>query len=251
MIKFIINIIWRILSFVKNYLLFINDYRNFKKDNKNKKQRFSFHWSNRHPCLYDRTSHTGFDRHYVYHTAWAVRKLKEINPKKHIDIASYIYFVAIASAYIPIKYYEYRPADINLTGLTPLQADLLKLPFESNSIISLSCMHVVEHVGLGRYGDKIDYDGDLKAIAQLKRVVAPGGSVLFVVPIGKPKIMFNAHRIYSYGQIIDYFVEFELKEFSLIPDGICEEGMITNATKELADKQIYGCGCFHFVKLSG
>jgi SAM-dependent methyltransferase len=180
--------------------------------------------------------------------AWAMRKLKEINPTKHIDIASYIYFVALASAYIPIEFYEYRTADIKLSGLTPLQADLLKLPFENNSIMSLSCMHVIEHIGLGRYGDKIDYDGDLKAISEIKRVLAPGGSLLFVVPIGKPKLMFNAHRIYSYDQIIEYFDGFELKEFSLIPDGGSKVGLITNALIDIADKQNYGCGCFHLYK---
>ncbi|NDC42314.1 MAG: DUF268 domain-containing protein, partial [Chitinophagia bacterium] len=56
------------------------------------------------------------------------------------------------------------------------------LPFESDSIPSLSCMHTIEHVGLGRYGDQLDPQGDLKAIAELKRVVQPGGDLLFVTP---------------------------------------------------------------------
>ena len=85
-------------------------------------------------------------------------------------------------------------------------ADLTQLHFESESIESLSCLHTVEHIGLGRYGDPIDYDGDLKAIRELKRVVVKGGSILFVVPVGKPKIIFNAHRIYSYEQIINYLM---------------------------------------------
>ena len=74
-------------------------------------------------------------------------------------------------------------------------ADLANLPFEINSVQSLSCMHTVEHVGLGRYGDPIDPDGDLKAIKEIKRVLAVNGNLLFVVPIGKPKIVYNAHRI--------------------------------------------------------
>ena len=109
-------------------------------------------------------------------------------------------------------------------------------------------MHVVEHVGLGRYGDPIDPEGDLKAIAELIRVLAKGGNLLFVVPIGKPKLMFNAHRIYSYSQIVSYFEELELVEFSLIPDSIETGGFIHNATQEMADSQIYGCGCFWFRK---
>jgi Caenorhabditis protein of unknown function, DUF268. len=109
-------------------------------------------------------------------------------------------------------------------------------------------MHVIEHIGLGRYGDPLDPDGDLKAISELQRVLAPEGDLLFVVPIGKPMIVFNAHRIYSYEQIAEYFSGFELKEFALIPDNPSEGGLIHDATKEQADSQTYGCGCFWFKK---
>ena len=75
-----------------------------------------------------------------------------------------------------------------------------------------------------------------------------GGNLFFVVPVGKPRIQFNAHRIYSYDQIISYFPHLTLKEFSLIPDNALEIGMICNSSKEEADKQKYGCGCFWFMK---
>ena len=94
----------------------------------------------------------------------------------------------------------------------------MQLPFGDGTIASLSCMHVVEHVGLGRYGETLDYDGDLKAIAEVKWVVTAGGSLILAVPVGRPKIVFNAHRIYSYEQILLYFEGFELREFALIPD---------------------------------
>jgi hypothetical protein len=45
-------------------------------------------------------------------------------------------------------------------------------------------MHVVEHVGLGRYGDPIDANGDAQAIKELKCVLWPGGVLYFVVPTG-------------------------------------------------------------------
>ena len=98
------------------------------------------------------------------------------------------------------------------------KADITKLNFEDNSINSLSCMHVVEHIGLGRYGDEIDPNGDIKAINELKRVTAKNGDLLFVVPVGKPRVQFNAHRIYSYEMIIEYFNGFELIDYCLIPD---------------------------------
>jgi SAM-dependent methyltransferase len=109
-------------------------------------------------------------------------------------------------------------------------------------------MHVVEHIGLGRYGDPVDPAADLRAMAELKRVLAPGGSLLFVVPIGRPRIMFNAHRIYSYDQISDYFAGLELKEFALIPDSSNNGGLIRDAKKVQANEQRYGCGCFWFKK---
>jgi len=211
-----------------------------------KNARFSFLWSDRYPQLYDRTLKTNFDRHYIYHPAWAARILKEINPKKHIDISSTLTFCSIVSAFVPVEFYDYRPADLSLPNLQMGKADLFKLPFANNSVDSLSCMHTVEHVGLGRYGDPIDPDGDLKAMSELNRVLAINGSLLFVVPIGKPRIMFNAHRIYSYDQIISYFKDLKLEEFSLIPE--ISGFIIDNATKSDAAAEIYGCGCFWFKK---
>jgi len=92
--------------------------------------------------------------------------------------------------------------------------DICNLSFEKNSISCLSRMHVIEHIGLGRYSDKLDYDVDLYAIRELIRVIKSGGNLLIAVPIGQPKIRFNAHRIYSYDQFISYFEELKLKEFT-------------------------------------
>lgn len=221
------------------------DYFKFKVIAARSKERLSLSWKDRYPCLHDKTVATGFDSHYIYHPAWAARILAQQAPESHVDISSSLQFCSVVSAFIPTKFYDYRPANLVLTNLSSEAADLLALPFAEGSILSLSCMHVVEHVGLGRYGDSLDPDGDLKAIAELTRVLAVGGSLLFVVPIGKPRIQFNAHRIYSYDQIVSYFQTLELTEFSLIPD---DNGLILNAGKELADLQNYGCGCFWFTK---
>lgn len=205
-------------------------------------------WSERYPCLDDNTGGTGFDRHYVYHTAWAARVLAETRPSKHVDISSSLNFCSIASAFVPIEFYDYRPADLSLGNLSSLPGNLLKLSFPDNSVHSLSSMHVVEHVGLGRYGDPLDPDGDLKAIGELKRVLAYGGTLLFVVPVGRPRIMFNAHRIYSYEQILKYFADLQLIEFALIPDNGNEGGLIRNADPCMVKAQSYACGCFLFKK---
>ncbi len=220
----------------------IADYFKFLKGSD---KRFKLSLLDLYPCIKDKTVKTGFDAHYVYHTSWAARKVKEINPVRHSDISSSLYFSGIVSAFIPVDFYDYRPAELNLSSLKSAAIDLTKLSFPDNSLVSLSCMHTVEHIGLGRYGDPIDSSGDIKAINELKRVLAPGGSLLFVVPVGQPKIEYNAHRIYSFEMIKEYFKELTLKEFTLIDDN---GKYIENAAPEAVKEQKYGCGCFWFVK---
>lgn len=200
--------------------------------------------------LLDAVRNTTFDRHYVYHIAWALRVLRaSIGVSEHVDISSSLYFAAGASVLVPTRFYDYRPADLQLSDLTCEQADLLRLPFDSDSIISLSCMHVIEHIGLGRYGDPFDPMGDAKAMNELKRVLAPGGQLLVVVPIGgQAKIEFDAHRVYTHELLLSHFAELELVEFALIPEDARDGGLIRHADPVLTRTQHYGCGCFHFRK---
>jgi SAM-dependent methyltransferase len=211
--------------------------------------RFSLRFRDLLLCLGDATDLTSFDRHYVFHTAWASRILARTRPQIHTDISSSLYFVTGASAFVPIRFFDYRPVNLKLSGLSSEAADLCSLPFADRSIDSLSCMHVVEHVGLGRYGDAIDYDGDLKAVAELQRVLAPGGQLLFVVPIGaNARIQFNAHRIYTHQQVIDMFSGLSLKEFAMIPDSAQDGGLLISPDASLMQRQRYACGCFWFVR---
>jgi len=228
---------------------FYNTYQSLKEQSFHTKARFLLEEGDFYPCLYDNTPNTGFDRHYVYHPAWATRIIKEINPAKHLDISSTLHFCSMLSAFIPVEFYDYRPANLVLSDLVSAAADLTQLPFGDDSVASISCMHTVEHVGLGRYGDPLDYDGDLKAISELKRVVSIGGSLLFVVPLGaKNVICFNAHRIYNKEQVLDLFSDMELMEFALIPEDEQDGGLVVNPSDELLSRQFYGCGCFWFRK---
>jgi SAM-dependent methyltransferase len=208
--------------------------------------RFELAWEDRWPCLKDRTSETKFDRHYVFHTAWAARVLARTRPERHVDVAGWLPFVTTLSAFVPVDFYDMRPARLPLEGLRSGEADLLALPFADCSVRSLSCMHVIEHVGLGRYGDPLDPDGDRKAIAELTRVLAPEGDLLFVVPIGRARIQFNAHRVYSYRQVLDLFATLSLVEFALIPEKAERGDLLVGATEAQADAESYGCGCFWF-----
>lgn len=225
---------------------FLLDWCRFRRLSATRTQRFSLRWRDRAPQLDDHTTNTTFDRHYVYHTAWAARILATERPTVHFDIGSSLYFVTSVSAFMPVRFYDYRPAQLELSSLTCHRADLGSLPFADGSVESISCMHVVEHVGLGRYGDPLDPDGDLKAMAELQRVVAPRGSLLIVVPVGKPRVCFNAHRIYSFQQVVRGFPRLTLEQAALIPDRTEEGGLILGADPHAFDRQTYGCGCFWF-----
>lgn len=208
--------------------------------------RFRCDWKDRWPCLHDATGATSFDFHYVYYTAWAARILARTRPQGHVDIGSCLRFATLVSAFVPIEYYDYRPPGISLSGLTSGHADVTALSFPSDSIPSLSCMHVVEHIGLERYGDPLDPRGDLKAMRELCRVLTPGGQLLFVVPVGATaRIQYNAHRVYSYSQVAKALSELVLDEFALVTDS---GELIENAQMRDAEAQEYGCGCFLFLK---
>jgi hypothetical protein len=239
--------IYYILFKLKRYVETCRDWREFK--SKSFSSRFTVSRKDRRFYYFDTTITTDFDHHYIYHPAWAARIIAKSKPDFHIDISSSLYFCTMISAFIPVKFYDYRPAKIYLSNLTSDHVDITALPFEDDSIQSLSCMHTVEHIGLGRYGDPIDPNGDLKAIAELKRVLSLGGNLLFVVPVGKDaKIMFNAHRIYTYNQIITFFKDFELVEYALITDNPMLNDFIENADQKLTEQCTYGCGCFWFMK---
>jgi Methylase involved in ubiquinone/menaquinone biosynthesis len=232
-----IHTAWSLIAFVarfRNRALLLTD------------GRFVCHWKDRWPCLNDATATTGFDAHYIYHPAWAARRIFATTPEKHIDISSKLDFVTMLSAFLPVEFYDYRPANIALPGLRCCHADLMALPFENNSIKSLSCMHVVEHIGLERYGDPLDGQGDLKAIRELIRVLALGGSLYFVVPMGEmARIQYNAHRIYTYKQVLSYFGLLSLEDFAFITD---DGEFIEKASEDTLVGSKYGCGCFHFIK---
>jgi SAM-dependent methyltransferase len=226
---------------------FIADYLGFKTKSF-PKNRFSLKISDFSPQLFDNTNKTNFDPHYTYHPAWAARIVAKLKPTKHVDVSSIVYFSTLVSAFVPVEFYDYRPAEIRLPNLQCKKGDLISLPFPNNSVESISCMHTIEHVGLGRYGDQIDPDGDIKATGELVRVVKPGGTLLFVAPVGKPRIEFNAHRVYSYEQVMDLFQGMKLQEFSLVPDDFKKYGLIKNADPAMVMDQSYACGCFWFVK---
>jgi hypothetical protein len=204
------------------------------------------HFFDTQPCVHDRTKHTGLDRQYFFQDIWAFRKVYASRVEAHVDIASRIEFAGMLAAVTHVTFIDIRPALIELKGFESRKGTIVDLPFLDASVASLSCLHVAEHVGLGRYGDSLDALGTKKAAGELRRVLANGGNLYFSVPIGKPRLCFNAHRIHSSKQILEYFAGLDLIEFSAVDDnGSFQE----NADPHGFENSRYSCGMFWFRKL--
>jgi hypothetical protein len=188
-----------------------------------------------------------FDAHYFYQGAWLARKLAQSRPARHIDIGSYVQTIGVLSAFVDTVFNEYRPLSVSLPGLTCEGTDILNMGFPSASVMSLSCLHVIEHVGLGRYGDPIDVQGSAKAAMELSRVLANNGSLFLSVPVGRERVCFNAHRVFSPKTVLGMFPELALIEFCYVDDrGEYHQSVLP----ENAESCEYGCGMFHFRKAS-
>ena len=197
------------------------------------------------PFLFDRTGITGIDGHYFYQGVWAMRKIKESGVKEHVDVGSLVSFVGLLSTFVKVVFIDIRPALVVLENFDSRAGSLLEMPFADNSVKSLSCLHVAEHIGLGRYGDPLDPQGTKKASQELSRVLAPQGNLYFSLPVGKPRVQFNAHRIHSPSQILQYFDRLELVSFSATTDSGEYRSNISPAEMENAS---YACGMFQFTK---
>jgi ubiquinone/menaquinone biosynthesis C-methylase UbiE len=175
------------------------------------------------------------------------RKIYCDGTKLHFDVGSRIDgFVAHLLTFSDVNYVDIRPLNSNVDNLTFIQGTILKLPFEANSINSLSCLHVIEHIGLGRYGDDIDSLGYEKAASELIRVLSPGGKLYFSTPVGKECLHFDAHRVFSYETIMSIFSSLNLMEFSFVDDK--SERVLKNVDLNVMYNSEYGCGLFIFQK---
>lgn len=206
------------------------------------------HLGDAYPCLFDRTAATSFDAHYFYQSVWAAQRIAARRPALHVDVGSLSFYVGMLTAVTQVAFLDIRPIVAAVEGFQPADASILDLPFASGTVQSLSCLHVAEHIGLGRYGDPLDPFGTRKAARELARVLAPGGDLYFSLPVGRPRVAFNAHRIHSPEQILGYFDGLSLGQFCLVTD----RGEFLEAVQPArAWDEHYGCGLFHFTKHPG
>lgn len=194
-----------------------------------------------YPRIYDKTKSTDVDPVYYLQGTWCAKKIFENKPARHYDIGSQALMVGIISQFTPTIMVDIRPLSVSLPGLDFTKGSITALPFRDSSIASLSSICVIEHIGLGRYGDPLDQFGTEKAVKELVRVIAPGGNLYISVPIdSENKVNFNAHRTFTREYVLQLFSKLTLKEEKYIYG--------KNLEKSYDRSRGFGTGLYHFCK---
>ena len=188
------------------------------------------------PWIDDATSTTPVDPHYYFQDAWGFEKIYRARPRFHVDVGSHHKLVALLSKVLDTTMVDLRPLPVTLDSLKFKAGTILALPFADASVPSVSSLCVVEHIGLGRYGDPLDPEGTVKAVAELKRIVEPGGDLYISVPVDDVnRIYFNAHRAFCEPYLEKLFAPFEIIERRYI--------FGNDFTDQLRPR--FGTGCYH------
>lgn len=200
------------------------------------------------PCLTDIDNKAGSATgHYFHQDLLVARKIFSAAPTRHVDVGSRIDgFISHLLTFMPVEVVDIRPLQSAIPGLTFVQSDATALAeFADGSVASVSALHSAEHFGLGRYGDPIDPDACFRFMAALQRVLAPSGKLYFSVPVGRERLEFNAHRVFSPDTIISAFADLCLVSFSYVDDN---GQLISNVPPSIATGAEFGCGIFEFTK---
>ncbi|MFT4733220.1 MAG: SAM-dependent methyltransferase [Psychromonas sp.] len=231
---------------------FFTDLSRFKKALNGKYSDWSFKY---YPILTDKKDQSGKARgQYFYQDLFVANLIYKSNPNRHIDIGSRIDgFIAHLASFREVDVMDIRPLNSIIQNISFIQADLMRpAPQLKESTDSLSCLHTIEHFGLGRYGDKLDIDGHLKGLDSMYQILKKGGLFYFSTQIGPSTIAFNAHRVFSVSYLLSIFEEhYELLSFSYIDDNDVLHQKV-DLTKEGVSKNFnckLGCGIFELKKL--
>ena len=192
--------------------------------------------------------------HYFHQDLLVASFIKKNNPIKHIDIGSRIDgFVAHVASFREIDVMDIRNLEISEhKNINFIQKDMMdKNSLEENITDSISCLHAIEHFGLGRYGDKIDINGHINGFNNIIKMLKSGGKLYISFPIGKRnEIHFNAHRVFHHNDIFNWNESLDniiLERFDFVDD----RGKL-NLNKNLNTdcKEIkFGCGIYTFQKV--
>ncbi len=208
------------------------------------------------PTLSDKYAESGVaSGHYFHQDLWAARLIHAHAPSRHVDVGSRIDgFIAHLLTFREVEVLDIRPLVSKVAGLSFRQANLMSgVPLAIEPSPSVSCLHALEHFGLGRYGDPLQPDGWRTGLRHLAELVSPGGRLYLGVPTGKPAVEFNAQRIFHPQYIIDEAARLGLSLSSLayVDDGGDyheQPSLLTRDALTALAKMNYGCGLFLFEK---
>jgi SAM-dependent methyltransferase len=206
-----------------------------------------------YPCLTDFYDQGGTARgHYFYQDLIVAQKIFEKNPANHVDVGSRIDgFVAHVASFRRIEVLDIRKLTSSAPNITFRLCDLLNLPPEFTEYAdSVSCLHVLEHIGLGRYGDSIELAGHSKGFNNLAKIVKPGGTLYLSVPFGIERIEYNAHRVFDLKTIVRMVEPVsEVVEFAMVDDsGELRNPADLNATLERSGTYRFALAIFELRK---
>ena len=208
------------------------------------------------PCLGDRYTYSGQTRgHYFHQDLLVANRIFINNPQNHIDVGSRVDgFIAHVASFREISVIDIRPHVDTIRNIRFIKADLMKTISSDyvESCDSLSCLHALEHFGLGRYGDPILFDGYRIGFDNLLKMLKPCGKLYLSVPIGPQRIEFNAHRVFSIAHLLDMFAtKLNIVTFSFVnDDGDLHENVELTPLRISSNCNCkYGCGIFEMTKL--
>lgn len=241
------------LRFLNRLRRYRHEYKELKKQSQSSQETFSF--SEPYPCLFDRNQGGGvISGHYFHQDLLVASRIYQHQPERHIDVGSRIDgFVAHVAAFREIEVVDIRDVNSKTQNIRFIKMNLME-PLPASLVEctnSLSSLHVVEHLGLGRYGGPLDWEGHLKGIQNLTDMVKRDGRLYFSVPIGPQRLEFNAHRIFSVQTLLNLFSDrFIIEEFSYVDD----QGDL-HIDAALTEEEVrnhfgcnYGCGIFQLRK---
>ncbi|MFT7196785.1 MAG: SAM-dependent methyltransferase [Marinoscillum sp.] len=228
-----------------------SDYTKLKKQNK--KTGGSVKFGVPIPYFKDKNDTSGnLSGHYFHQDLVVAQKIFKNTPVKHVDIGSRTDgFVTHVASYRNIEVLDIRESSAQVPNITFIQADLMSNDKKwIDYTDSVSCLHVIEHFGLGRYGDSIDIDGHWKGLNNIHKLLKPSGKFYFSTPIGPEKIHFNAHRVFNLSTLRDYFLDlYTIDDFSYVDDHGTHHApvKITDGLSNNFNCR-FGCGIFELTK---
>ena len=257
------NIIWScyklgIQKTINTWREYCSEYKTLKEQ---KGSNNDFILGEKYPVFMDKYSSGGTAKGaYFYQDLLVAQRVFENKPDLHIDVGSRIDgFVAHVASFRHIQILDIRSLEANIKNISFIQQDFMS-PVKDEMIEScdsLSCLHALEHFGLGRYGDPINYNGHITGLENLYKLLKPNGKLYLSVPIGSPqRIEFHAHRIFSINYLLRQFEgRYRIDNFSYVDDdGKLHENTILNENDiknnyGCKGNGVDGCGIFEMTKL--